>query len=66
MNLDIKIDASSGAFSEDLFPIGDELARVLHALANQLHGVDADSLDGLEQPLRDSDGAPVGIATFRR
>lgn len=66
MHVEIKIEASGGTFSEDVFPVGDELARILHGLANQVHGIEADSLDGMKQPLRDSDGVVVGTATFRQ
>ena len=66
MKVEITINSGQGTFSEDIFPVGDELARILHGLANQVHGADADFLDGMEQPLHDSDGVVVGAATFSR
>lgn len=60
MRVELEIEANGRAFTEEMFPVGDELARILRGLANQVHGADADFLDGWEQPLRDSYGNVIG------
>ncbi len=64
MRVELEIEAKGQVFSEEMFPVGDELACILRGLANQVHGVHADSLDGWERPLRDSYGKVIGRAVI--
>lgn len=63
MKFVLEIDSNSDPLSDQDFPVGDELARILHGLANQLHGKELDFLDGFPFPLKDSGGNVVGHAT---
>lgn len=51
MKFVLEIDSNSGPLSDQDFPVGDELARILHKLANQLHGSELGFLDGIPFPL---------------
>ncbi|TAL83330.1 MAG: hypothetical protein EPN74_14295 [Rhodanobacter sp.] len=63
MKFVLEIDSENAALSDADYPVGDELARMLHALANQINGSDLGSLDGFQQRLRDTNGNVVGKAT---
>lgn len=63
MKFVLEIDSNSGPLSDEDFPVGDELARILHKLANHLHGGELGFLDGVPFPLKDSEGNDVGHAT---
>lgn len=63
MKFVLEIDSNGDPFSDQDFPVRDELARILHGLANHLHGSELDSLDGVSFSLKDSEGNEVGHAT---
>jgi len=60
MKLELVINSDNRTFSDLDYPVGDEIARILHRAANQVHGSDMDTLDDLNQPLHDENGSPVG------
>lgn len=64
MKFVLEIDSENSALSGNDFPVGDELARVLHQVANQVHGQDHEGLESWFQRLRDTNGNVIGHAVI--